>query len=271
MHVTGGSIRSYRDGDERQLAALWERAYAGYGGFVRRTAEYWRWANRDRPGVDAEDILLLEDGDRLLGYGVLGPAGAVLEFAVDTSVDAQRRRSCIFDLLEALEDRALVRGDYSLNLKVPGDDPQIVEALREKGYLEEERTSGLQLIAVDVGELLERLLAPRAARLRTLSLRRIRLLLRPGSCSFCPYPELSIILDPLSVTPVAESKEGWDATVEIELSALIDAIFRRCDLGEVRSVPGFAIRPASARQDVAAVLEALIVDSPWYTPMADER
>jgi hypothetical protein len=64
-------VRNYRPGDDARLVAVWNDSHADYAGLATRTVEYWRWNILSRPGMNADDVLLLEADGKILGYAAL--------------------------------------------------------------------------------------------------------------------------------------------------------------------------------------------------------
>jgi hypothetical protein len=264
-------IRSYLEGDEGALVALANRAYAHYAGSVPRTVEHWRWSILSRPGVAAADVLLLVAGEGgLLGYGVLGPGGIVLEFCLEPELTGDRRTAAARALTDALEARCLATGVESILFELPRSDARVRALLTAGGYRHEESRS-LELILVDVAAALTHLLAHRRGRMphdwRPIFL----LALAPGH--YRAAGSLVLRIAPGESIPVsrAENDTPADVRVETDLSTLTDLIFRRTRFDEARGAGRIAIEPAAREQDARTLCEWLVLKSMWYTPPADDR
>jgi len=51
-------VRGFEDGDEVEIVRLFDRVYAGYGGFTLKTPEYWRWCCLNASALIIHDICL---------------------------------------------------------------------------------------------------------------------------------------------------------------------------------------------------------------------
>ena len=121
-------MRTFRDGDEEAVVRLFNEVYAGYGGFVPRTVEYWRWCCMERPDVEDDGVFLAFDGDRLCGYVVAGSSGNLWELCV---ADGERGAADAV-VAEAVKYLGGV-GVSSVNVNVPRG-AGVVECLREAGF-----------------------------------------------------------------------------------------------------------------------------------------
>lgn len=127
-------VRNYRPGDEPNLVAVWNESYAGYAGLATHTVEYWRWSILSRPGMSADDVLVLEADGEVLGYAALWTRGTVLDFVVDPGQRPRARRAMIRQLLSALEERARQRGWDSIDFSLPASDRLTDKTLRAAAY-----------------------------------------------------------------------------------------------------------------------------------------
>jgi hypothetical protein len=126
--MCGYSVRTFKEGDEEEIVALFNGVYDGYGGFVLRTVDYWRWCCLERPDVKKDGIFLAFDGAKLCGYVVVGSSGNVWEFCV---AESEKEASRLL-LEEAVTYLGRV-GASSANVYVPRD-AGVVESLREAGF-----------------------------------------------------------------------------------------------------------------------------------------
>jgi hypothetical protein len=111
--------RMYREGDETELVGLFNRVYAGFGGFTPRTSAYWRWCCLNRPDVEPEGIVTVNDGKKVIGYGVVGKSGAIWELCYDPAYDGKEIVSKILEW--SLNYVESVGGD-SITLNAPRND-----------------------------------------------------------------------------------------------------------------------------------------------------
>jgi putative sterol carrier protein len=127
--------RTFRDGDESKLVALFNEAHDKYAGFVPRTENYWCWCCLDRPDVTREGIIVLEEekGEKIVGYTVVGKSGNVWELCVDPSVDRKYVVSVLFE--NAISYLRKVNADQMI-LNVPSDDLVMQEACAQLDFFE---------------------------------------------------------------------------------------------------------------------------------------
>jgi len=270
FHPLITNIRNYRPGDEELLVALWNLAYADYAGYVKRTAAHWRWCILERPGIDTADIIILEKGGDVLGYGILGLNGTVLELAVDPRLSAGRREKVAGRVNIALEERSRTRGDEMISFEVPQIDEAICRALRRAGY-REETSESLNMAIIDPVGLIRKILAHRGTRISPGWSPSFLLEVMPGHYRFCPYRRVHI----QNGSPVAVTADPINAMADyivgIALSTLTDLIFRRTTFESALKAGRITVQPISGLQDVATLINLLIIDKPWYTPHADGR
>ncbi len=264
-------IRAYRAGDEVALVNLANRAYSHYAGFVPRTVEHWRWSVLSRPGITAEDILLLvADGGQLLAYAVLAPGGVVLEFCLDPELTGDLRTEAARRLKNALETRCLACGQESIVFELPRSDGRVRALLAAEGYRHEE-SQCLQLILVDVEEALRRLLAHRRGRIPH-DWRPVFLLeLAPGFYRTGETLRLRVAPGESRAIAPAEPGAPADVYVRTDLSTLTDIMLRRDRFEEARSGGRIAVEPPARERDARTLFDWFVLKSPWYTPPADGR
>lgn len=261
-------VRPYRKGEETGFIELFRRSYGGYGGHVERSVPYWRWSILDRPGLSPEDILVAEEGSRLLGYGVLGPTGWVLEFAVEPELGSARRGRVAERLASSLEALARSKQLETLVFQLPRGDRELVGILRRSGYLEEP-TGSLQLVIVDLISLLQDLVA-RPPDGPSCPGETMLLELEPGGYNFLSHDRVLLGLSPPRAAAAGADTKA-DVVVRTDASNLTDMIFRRKTLDEIEAAGELTTDPPDLRDAAARILTALIVRTPWYTPPADAR
>lgn len=130
----GYYIRTYRQGDEKELTALFNYVYQDYAGFVPRTIEYWTWSILLRPDLSREGIALVVNAGQVMGYAALEKSGNVLEFCYDPSLDS---KTIVSMLLDWCIDYGKSQGSGSVSLNVPAQDDLLRQVCRESGFTEE--------------------------------------------------------------------------------------------------------------------------------------
>jgi hypothetical protein len=123
-------VRNFRGGDEEAIVRLFDQVYGGYGGYVPRTVEYWRWSCLQRPDVKEEGVFVVseDEGGGLLGYAVVGSSGNIWEFCVK---DGQKEAGGVL-LAQAVKYLEGV-GVSSANVNVPCN-ADVAEVLVEAGF-----------------------------------------------------------------------------------------------------------------------------------------
>lgn len=265
-----GQIRHYRPGDEEHLVALWNLAYARYGGYVPRTVEYWQWCLLERPGVTTQDIFILEHAADVLAYGVLGPDGCVLELAVNPNLSTRKQTKAVNALQTALEQRSRLRGDETIQFLVPHTNEPICRALRLAGY-SEEATESLNMTIVDPAGLIKRILQHRVAQIPASWSPTFLLKIKPGYYRFSPCSRLCIQIGTPVIIDDSPVVEKADFTVDSDLSTLTDLIFKRTTFEEAVHSGCITVWPVSGIRDVGNLMSLLALECLWYTPVADGR
>jgi len=263
-------LRSYRAGDEARVVALWNRSYACYAGLATRTVEYWRWSILGRPGMSADDILLVESGEHLLGYAALWTGGKVLELAVDPDESAPLRRGVTRELLSGLEGRARAREWDSIDLLQPASDHLIDRTLRSAGYAVENGPVAIVRL-LNPKALLLALTAARKARLLPLRGWSVIVILSAADDPFLLQHRLCVRFgDSIDVRDLGESQSASaDAELHVSLAGLAELVFCGARARRLLEAGELDIAPDAAITKVLAFLAALAVESPWYTPLSD--
>ncbi len=272
---SGLRLRTYQSGDESSLVELWKAAHTNVSGYVPKTPEYWKWCVIDRPGIEPEDIFILERGKRIYAYAVLarkkdssGYSGTILEFAIDPSASNSQRMKIAHDLITATEERSRLRGDELLNFGASSKDDIIVRALERRGYKPESQDV-FQLVIVDLLVLLRQILSKRNSAMPSRNSSSFRLDLQPGNYRYCPYKKVRIELhsDPV----VEESTSDADYIVSTDLSTLADIIFRRDNFDNALRSDKIRVESEDCIEAVRYLFQTLRLKSEWYLPTVDGR
>ena len=267
-------VRSYRNGDRARILKVWSSAYDRYAGHVTRTPSYWEWAIRERPGVTDDDILVAEWRGRLMGYGVLGPGGKVLEFAIDPSLSGWLRRIVARVLVTALEQRARVSQCDAIYFRLPDGDAAQIAVLRSRAYVPDP-SEHLQWVLLDLVELISSMLRHRWDQVPPEWERSFGFELEPGNYQFAPYRHLLIKLSAAGSSVERRTHDApmpHDATmVSTTVDTLADLILQKTRLDDELSHGRVFVNPDLAVKDVAKLLSLIRVTEPWFTPLADYR
>lgn len=264
-------IRSFRDADLPDVLSLFESCFAGYGGWVVRTAETWRWNILGRPDVHREDILVASDAGRAVGYGVITASGVVLELAVSPVIAAADREAVADALLARLETAAQARGVGTVEIDFPTTDAPVCRVLARRGFRGEPADS-LQFIIVDVKGFLQALLSHRATD-QAVPLPPCSILLNLSRGTYRTAPQERLLITPGHPPSVAPATAGQDAAVAIQtsISTLAEVVLRGREVREALDAGDITVAPSERVADAVALLSALHFRDPWYIPRADLR
>jgi len=127
-------VRSFRKGDEHFIIELFNEQYEKYGGFVKRTLDYWFWCCMQRPDVDEDGILVVVDeSEKVAGYAVVGKSGKIWEYSYDPEMDGKKILSLLFErAVKYLEEN----GASSVMFNAPSDDNIVKEVCKKVGFSE---------------------------------------------------------------------------------------------------------------------------------------
>jgi hypothetical protein len=263
-------IRSYRNGDETLLIDLWHRSYKGYGGYVARSLTYWRWCILDRPEMTMDDICLVEKDGVVLGYGVLGPQGKILEIVVQPSLPKQDRKKLTARLCVALESRAKEKGEETIVFSVPSGDEAICEALRDCDC-QEETGEFLNLTIVNPITFIQRLLEHRRAGIPQGWRKTFLVELANGRYRFNPFHRFHVeIGDSINVRPVMNGR-ATDCHIHTDLSVFTDLAFNRLSFESAVETGELRVDPPSELYEAEQFFTLVTLRAPWYSPFADAR
>ena len=127
------TLRSYEDGDETEIVKIFSEAYSNYGGYVKRTQEYWRWCCLQRPDVEKEGIMVAFDQTtrKMVGYVVAGKSGSLWELTCSPRPDKE-------EIVKLLLDNAVSylkkKETASVSFNAPQADLVITKVCKENGF-----------------------------------------------------------------------------------------------------------------------------------------
>ena len=256
------SLRSSVDGDETQLAALFNLAHSKYVGFVPRTADYWRWCCRERPDVEKRGIIVAEEKwrRRIVGYAVLGRSGNMWELCVHPDSDRKQVLSALFDRAAEYAKEANIE---QMMLNVPEDDLLMQKMCAQLDF--SELPADQMFVGItDFDTLVEVLARASISRLGTFKETATFELLNARSWV---NPVFSIkVGDGVEVLPEAVS---GGLRVKVDSDVLAGIL-----LGITKPTRAFLkgklrVHPLSKTLKVLRFLEAIQVKDQWFFPLAD--
>jgi len=261
---SGYCIRTYKNGDEEEIVKLFNEVYNGYAGFVPRTAEFWLWCCKNRPGVREDRIILADNGEHVIGYAVVSDAGEVLEFCYNPEKAGEE---IVLRLMETIESQLRNVGATSVILNAPSDDPTIREACLKLGYFESLPTYAFQLSIVDLAKFLESILLPKLEMVKGHFSGEILLKIKQLSQIDYDYIVLKILNSRLLIEK--NRSESPSFTIETDKRTFASCIFGTRNLltgilsGKIKVSPLWKVSHA------LTFLSLLKIEQPWYVPLGD--
>ena len=258
----GYCIRTYRQGDETELTALFNDVYRDYAGFVPRTVEYWKWSILLRPDLSREGIAVVVNADQVVGYATVEKSGNVLEFCYDPNHDG---KTVVSMLLDWCIDYVKSQGGSSVSLNVPAQDNPIRQVCRELGFTEEPFSS-LFLRVLDFPQLLRKIVDQKGGLKQHFD---ETVLINIASVpSWCDN-HVFLRVQGGKMTVLTEKIGRPTIRVDLDISTFSSCIFgstgtyRAILKGQLKVRPFWKIRRA------AKLFSLLRLRDPWYVPGAD--
>lgn len=127
------SARTFVRGDEIALTNLFNAANRNFAGYVPRTPEYWVWCCLNRPDVNEKSVVIVNKGNKVVGYAVVGKSGDIWELCYDSLYDG---KAIVSMLLSWALDYARSVGSDSVTLNAFEKDDVIRTICRKLGFAE---------------------------------------------------------------------------------------------------------------------------------------
>ena len=258
--MCGYSVRIFKEGDEEGIVGLFNDVYDGYGGFVPRTVDYWRWCCLARPDVKKAGVFLAFDGERLCGYIVAGSSGNVWEFCV-----AKNEKEASRLLLEEAAKYLEGVGASSVNVNVPRD-AGVVESLREAGFsvIPAERMFVTTLNPV---ALVQALVSSRKGELVGRFDEKFGFKLHEA-----PYgvgTEFSVKITGETVEVSEGLPPGPSVVVELSFMDLLSVLFEGSSASRLFFARKIRVKPFRKLSTVLKFLSAVRLNGSWFFPLSD--
>ena len=262
-------LRTFRGGDEPLLVDLANRAYGSFGGHVVRDIDRWRWSILQRPGVSAEDILILEnESGATEGYAVLGPDGVVLELCLDPELAGKTRATAAARLVAALEERCQDRDLDLITFELPISDEEVRRFLVAEGY-RVEPTQSLTVNLIDLPAFLREILNRHRGSLPAEWRAAYLLDVAPGTYPSHRRQRLRVQIGDEAQVDEASEKEPGEIAIATDLSTITEIVFGRLSFQAARDAGRIQIPSDATEPMVRTFFELMAIRSPWYTPPAD--
>lgn len=210
-------LRNYLPGDEDSIISLFNSQNQGLGGFVPRTAKYWRWCCLQRPDVTTQGIQVAEREGQLVGYIVVGNHGDVWEFCYDPRFGGETVASC---LLEYALNYVRKLGDDSIVLNAYSDDQTVRKVCERLGFAE----SPSEPVFLSVLDLPELILAILKARIRREFKGEV-FWFHLRNCPPWITDSFGIMLTKNGAMILEKPDHSSQVTLDVEMSTLVAVIF----------------------------------------------
>lgn len=253
------NVRTVRDGDEPAIAELFNEAYGKYGGFVPRTAEYWRWCCLERPDVNKDGIFLAYEDDKLCGYTVVGSSGNIWEFCVAEN-NKEAAEALMFQALNYLEQF----GVSYVNVSIPMD-AGYADILRKVGF-GEVPAKEMFVTTLSPAKLIEALVTSKRdffAKLEEdfgFKLREV---------PFGVSEEFLVKIHEASVCVAEGSAPNPSVYVELGFQDFLSILFNHSSLTRLFLSGKMKIKPLRKASSVFSFLSNLRLTNSWFFPLSD--
>jgi len=256
-------IQRYREGDATKLAELFNRVHKRYAGFTPRTEDYWIWCCFQRPDVENDGIIIVEEKQtrEIVGYAVLGKSGNVWELCVDTKAPREQIMLIMFEEINGYFRK--VNTDRIV-INVPSDDRVMQETCRQMGLAEQ--TPSHMFVGIVDFEALIQALSKKSFERMSVSKEIITVKLLNARPWINPDFSMKIENGKLEILPYLAS-DGLTVNVDSD-------IFASLILGKTKPLTAFVkrklkIRPLRKIFRVLKFLDSIQIDSLWFYPLAD--
>ncbi len=258
--MCGLSVRVFRDGDEQIIVNLFNEVYSRYGGFVPRTAEYWRWCCLQRPDVEKNGVFLTFEGDKFQGYVVAGLSGNIWEFCVIDD-DKQVTRALLNEAVNYLEKA----GVSSIDINVPRGS-NVAECLREADF-SKLPAARMFVTSLDPAALVQALANPWKESL----LKRIQgdFGIRLNNASYGVCNEFSVKIHDPSVEVVEGFPARPSAVVELEFMDFLSILLGRSSARRLLITRKLKVKPLRKLGAALTFLSTVRLRNSWYFPLSD--
>jgi len=266
------SIRSFREGDERALARLFNEYVAGFFGPAHLTPAAWRsqferqsWTG---PSVNAdrECVRVATRGDEIVGCAVTDyqpvatAKGAIIQ---ELCAIADEDAADIVDALVAdAEERALSRGKTFIRIDISQEDGHVGQVCEGRGYHRRSTAPDVFMAAVtDLEGFLGDIADELNLRLQESEFRAWR-----GTIGLA-CGEQSCRLTAREGGLTIGGDGDADISVSVQAEALPLLLFARASVGELYVQDALGVE-ATDRERALGLLEALFPRVPIYLPRA---
>lgn len=256
-------MRTFREGDEEAIVRLFNEVYGGYGGFVPRTVEYWRWCCLQRPDVDVRGVFVVCDGQSggQVGYAVVGTSGNIWEFCAAGDDRKQFASLLLSECVKYLEGL----GVSSVSVNVPSDAH--LDAAFVKGGFAMVPAERMFLSTLSPSELFSALVADRKEQLVGRFDEDMEFRLKDAPFGVEGGFSVSLHGDKLEVTGGSQRSAG--VVVALDFRGLLSVLFSGVSPYRLLFRGGLRVKPFWKAGAVLRFLSLVRAGGPWFFPMSD--
>jgi len=192
----------------------------------------------------------------------------VLEFVVDRNLAKRNREAITEKLIKSLEYRSRRRGDEIIKLNYNSGDETVSKVLKKFCYRE---TPGqlMHIAILDITKLLYAVLNHRKDRLEKNWRPSFLLKFKSAPYQMADMKSVSIRFEPEFLVEPNPIDLTADITIKTEMFTLSEIIFKRKGLDDALNDGSVTIDPLQRLNDVLNLFRLIVMDLPWYTPLAD--
>jgi hypothetical protein len=260
--INSYQTRTYREGDETELAKLFNRVYKKYAGFVPRTPEYWRWSCINRPDVEAEGIVIVNNGEETIGYAVVAKSGNIWEFCYDPEYEG---KAVISTILEWSTEYVTDAGGDSVVFNAPTDDQLLREVCLEFGFAEKPPPC-LFLNVLDFPQFIHEILSLKQEKLKEYD---EELLIKIKKSHGFYDKEISIKIEKGAITVNRKTNNNSCVIIESDVSTIVSCILGTQGLLQAFLGSKIKVKPFWKTIKILKIFSLLKIKDPWFSPGTD--
>jgi hypothetical protein len=194
----------------------------------------------------------------------------VLELVIEPSLPLKTRKQVAALLCEALETRAIEKGEDMIQLSIPSTDPALCDVLREQDY-GEEVGEFLNMTVVDPVALIRQILDHRSPECESNGNKTFLLEFANGYYRFNPFPLVRVVFgNRVSVEPIT-TREPADCHINTDLSVFTELVFNRLSFRSAVEAGSLRVDPITQLDEAESLINLVTLRTPWYSPYADCR
>jgi hypothetical protein len=255
------SARTFVRGDEVALTNLFNIANRNFAGFVPRTPEYWVWCCLNRPDVNEKSVVIVNKGNKVVGYAVVGKSGNVWELCYDSLYDG---KTIVSKLLSWTLDYARSAGSDSVTLNAFEKDDVMRIACRELGFAEAPPEL-VYFSVLDLPSLICEIFRARDVKPKIDGTFWFKLNNCPPWCD----DNFGVKLENNEASSFEEAEDSPEVVVEADMTTLVACIFGTESILRAILASKVRFRPFWKALKFLKFFSVLRISSPWVLPRAD--